>query len=259
MSFSADWLALRAKADRRARSDLAERLADLTDALPRPLKVIDLGSGTGANVRELFPKIRPPQDWTLVDADAELLKRAKVNLEHHAGLRIALHHADLMVEPLWTEHPHIVTAAALFDIVSEAFVDRLASALARQKTPLFSVLTYDGRLKVTPDHPFDAAMIDAFNAHQRGEKSFGRALGPDASDTLTATLRRYGATVLEDDSPWRLEARQDNELMQAKFDGWAAAAREMMPDQADEIDDWRAARRTAATVFVGHRDHLATF
>ncbi|RAI04049.1 SAM-dependent methyltransferase [Acuticoccus sediminis] len=259
MTFSAAWLAMRSGADRRARSPLVTHFAKLTDTLRRPLRVIDLGSGTGATVRELFPHIRPPQDWTLVDADADLLQVAQKNLQHYQGLRVATHHADLTVDPLWSEPPDAVTASALFDLTSQAFLDRLAEALARHRIPLLAMLTFDGRLRVEPEHPFDGAMIDAFNAHQRGMKSFGRALGPDAAGALTDTLQSVGATVEVADSPWTLTAPLDADLMNAKLDGWAETALEIMPDRAGEIRAWREARRDASAIFVGHSDHLATF
>ncbi len=260
MSFSSDWLTLRSAADGRARSALTARLADVAGTLPRPLRALDLGAGTGATVRALAPHIRPPQEWTLVDADAALLEVAAASLAGQPGLTVATRVADLTVDPPWSEPPDIVTASALFDITSAAFVERLADALAADEIPFLAMLTYDGRMHVTPEHPFDAAIIDAFNTHQRGEKSFGRALGPDAADTLTAALRRAGATVEEADSAWRLSAPLDAELMQANFDGWASAAAEIMPEREGEIAAWRRDRRDdTATVFVGHRDHFATF
>ena len=221
--------------------------------------MIDIGAGTGATVRELFPKMHPPQDWTLVDTDAGLLKVAQRELSNINGLRVATHCADLTVAPLWSEPPHIVTASALFDLTSAAFVDRLAAALARDRVTFLAALTYDGRLELSPTHPFDDAMIDAFNRHQRQEKSFGRALGPDACDVLATALTRVGATVTQDESPWRLAGGKDMPLMQAMLDGWAVAAKEIMPDRVSEIDAWRQARRTLDSLFVGHRDHLATF
>ena len=259
MSFSSSWLALRSDADRRARPTLTTRLTRLTEPMRRPLRVIDIGSGTGATVRELFPHIRPPQDWTLVDADPELLAIAKAQLAGHGGLRIATHVADLRVEPLWTEPPDVVTASAVFDITSQEFVDRLARALAAHKIPFLSMLTYDGRLAITPEHPFDETVIEAFNAHQRGEKSFGPALGPAAADALTTALRAVGATVEEADSAWSLQWQLDPELMQATLDGFAAAATEILPERADEVAAWRRDRKTVSTIFVGHRDHFATF
>ena len=74
--FSADWLALRAGADARARDrDLAARLgrhfADVGE-----VRVLDLGAGSGANLRATAPLIEASQHWLLADNDAGLLARA---------------------------------------------------------------------------------------------------------------------------------------------------------------------------------------
>src|SRR5882724_2779850 len=47
----------------------------LVEALPpqEPFTVLDLGTGTGANVRYLMDRLPASQRWLLVDNDAELL------------------------------------------------------------------------------------------------------------------------------------------------------------------------------------------
>ena len=102
--FSADWLALREPADRRARSvrlvrDLVARLAQQRQGMDLgPLRIIDLGCGTGANLRYLAPWLdagsglrpREGQDWICVDRDAallaELMRRARDGSSGLGGL-----------------------------------------------------------------------------------------------------------------------------------------------------------------------------
>ena len=64
--FSAAWLALREPADVAARSSevTAKVLMSLVDRTP--LRGVDLGSGTGSNIRYLLPRL-PACDWRLVD------------------------------------------------------------------------------------------------------------------------------------------------------------------------------------------------
>ncbi len=91
--FSTDWLALREPADSRSRStrlvgSLLARLAASTPppgAEPSPsrqtLRILDLGCGTGANLRYLAPRLGLApgagpwvrQDWICVDRDLKLL------------------------------------------------------------------------------------------------------------------------------------------------------------------------------------------
>ncbi len=75
--FEADWLALRGDADARARdTGLAARLgAHLAGR--GAVRVLDLGAGTGANLRATAALIEAPQHWVLADRDAALLARAE--------------------------------------------------------------------------------------------------------------------------------------------------------------------------------------
>ena len=90
--FDADWLALRAAADRAARAPRLEALAAAWLRARRqrnpetPLRLVDLGSGSGANPRHLAARLPGPQQWTLIDHDAGLLQRAR---SHCADLRDA--------------------------------------------------------------------------------------------------------------------------------------------------------------------------
>src|SRR5262245_34965818 len=70
----ADWLALRERFDHAARSGVLTRA--VADHLPRgrPIRVVDLGTGTGSNVRYLAPRLERRQEWLLVDGDAAVLQ-----------------------------------------------------------------------------------------------------------------------------------------------------------------------------------------
>jgi hypothetical protein len=136
-------------------------------------------------------------------------------------------------------------------------VEALANRLAADRVPLLAFLTYDGRLEVEPPHPHDRAMANAFNAHQRGSKSFGPALGPDGAVFLADALATRGFSVETRETPWVLERPRDEALIAAKLEGWAAAARELSPEDA-RIAAWLADRmERAERIVVGHRDVLA--
>src|SRR5437667_8120855 len=72
-----DWLALREPADAAARSaSLTRRIATEIEC-HRPLRIVDLGAGTGSNVRYLTSRLPRPQHWLLVDRDTALLEGAR--------------------------------------------------------------------------------------------------------------------------------------------------------------------------------------
>lgn len=272
--FSASWLALREPVDHAARDAallraVAARLAGLE--CPR---IMDLGAGAGSNLRATAPYLGPRQHWTLVDHDAALIAAALDSTaawadsvearEEHAltvrkdGRQITLRGqiCDLAAQPApWRdERPDLVTAAALFDLVSSSWLDRFAAELSAARLPLYTTLIYDGMAAWDPPRLKDPAMVSAFNAHQRSDKGFGPACGPDAAARLEGALRQVGYRVERGASPWRLPA--GHPLMPALVEGWAVAVRETGRVDADEVARWAEERRGAAGT-IGHWDLLA--
>lgn len=254
--FSARWLALREAADHRSRNQvLAQSLARRLGGRAE-IAVADLGCGTGSNLRATAPLLGPMQHWTLVDADQALLDAAVPRLEGWAdacaregdrlilikgGRRIAVdfRRADLAreLDRAIGMRADLITAAALFDLASVQFLRGLVEVVARRAAALFAVLTYDGRKRFAPPSADDGAVLDAFNAHQRGDKGFGPAAGPDAARQLADHLRAAGYAVAEGDSAWHLEGA-DAALIGELVAGCAAAAAETGLDAAriDRLD-----------------------
>lgn len=253
MSFSADWLALRAEADSRARSrELEERLAA---SLPRDraLRVLDLGAGTGANLRHLSPMLPGQQHWRIVDNDPVLL--AHVSLAE--GVVVETVAADLLgdLEDLFDPAPDLVTASAFFDLAGAAVADRIVAATVTAGAVFLAVLSYDGREVWHPAHPLDEAVLAAFHADQRRDKGLGTALGPDATGHLARAFEAAGYSVAERPSDWVLEAPRDAALIAMLARGSADAVAPVLGGEA--AADWHRARTEATRVIVGHRDLLA--
>jgi SAM-dependent methyltransferase len=267
--FDAAWLALREPADAAARS------AALEDALARALErrggtlpIVDLACGTGANLRHLAPRLPGPQRWRLVDADEALLAEARrrcTGLHDRDGVpvEITFVQADLATADLAAccAGAALVTASALLDLVSAAWIDRLAAAIARGRPAALFALDYDGRRECLPADPDDAPAHAAFDAHQRRDKGFGPALGPQAAAHAARVLAARGLRVERARSDWRLgagEAALQGELLR----GWTQAAVESAPASRADFEAWlarRLAQRDAGClqVTVGHEDLLA--
>jgi len=276
--FDADWLALRAGADARARSVALEEalLAALRARGARrassggttlPLRCVDLGSGSGANLVRLVPRLPDPQHWRLLDTNAALLnlagaRAATLRTAGGAALRVDCAPLDLATADLaeLCRGADLVTASALLDLVCAAWLKRLADAVVASGACALFVLDYDGRRECRPTDPLDAAAHAAFERHQRGDKGFGAALGAAAVEHAARAFERRDCHVQRARSDWRLDAA-DAPLQRALLDGWHAAAREAEPGRAAEFDAWHARRRTlldsgAARVVVGHEDLL---
>lgn len=256
--FSADWLDLRAKADAAARDKgLLQHVAALA-----PRRILDLGCGTGAMLLTLRPYLTPGSSWVLVDGDASLLReaerRANALRREDPALAVTVLHRNLVEDPLpYTgAPPELVTATALFDLVSAAWLERFLDALAERHLPLYAALSYDGAMQWEPMHPLDGAIAAAFNRHQRTDKGFGGdALGPDAPDAMRGGLEARGYRVVVAESPWQIDGDQ-GAFTAALIEGIAAAV--IDEGSVASVAAWQQARR-AETRFarVGHIDLLA--
>jgi hypothetical protein len=270
--FSPDWLAMREPADHAARNPQLLSAVGSYFAAKSSLTIVDLGSGAGSNLRGSYSALPNRQHWTLVDYDQALLDVARERLAawadetHEQGEELVLtkgdkiitvdtRQADLDKDLEWVLgwQPDLVTAAALFDLTSKRWLERFAASLVSQRLPLYSVLTYDGREKWQSEHPADARMLAAFHHHQRSDKGFGPAAGPDATEVAAEAFRKAGFAVSIGESPWLLGAKQ-HDLMQELARGIAGAVLETGHIEAETVESWLAARRSAEKGLIGHLD-----
>ena len=269
--FAGDWLSLREPADHAARPEC------LADALNRffadrqTLRIVDLGAGHGNNLRWLAPRLSAAQHWLLVDRDRQLLEQAgHLPRPSSAPLRLETLEADLADSDLRFVDGHdLVTASALFDLVSADWSRRLADVchghgcavlFALSVTGQWCFLDADDRAMETDD---DTMARELFNHHQRQDKGLGAALGPDAARQLPEILGMAGFSVETAASDWHLAAgtRLARQLGTALLQGWADAALQAGPEQAQRLARWQRQRRDGLVsgqlgVRVGHIDVL---
>lgn len=273
--FSPAWLALREPADHRARDrGLLLALAEAFAGRDR-ITVVDLGCGTGSNLRACAEHLPRQQHWRLVDRDRALLAAAREELvawsarSEAAGDALTLFRGDQTVTvsfvtadlaadfgEAFAPAPDLVTAAALFDLVSTAWMAQFAAAVAQAGATFYTTLTYNGREQWAPPHPADEAVAAAFHAHQRRDKGFGLSAGPDANEALGRAFTAVGYAVFTGESPWRLGAT-DKELIDELATGIAEAVRQTGAVDEAQIVSWLEARRRGSSSIVGHADLLA--
>ena len=162
--FDANWLALRRTADSAARApELEAHAADwlrqrrMATAPARPLRLLDLGSGSGANPCHLAPRLPGLQQWTLIDHDAGLLARAQAACAglHDAdggSVDVITRCLDLArIDAHTLAGADLVCASALLDLVDAAWLDRLADACTAAGSALLVTLSVDGNWRFVPD------------------------------------------------------------------------------------------------------------
>ena len=292
--FSADWLAQRESFDSAARAhsaaalDLPGLASDLrARRVPgEPIDVIDLACGTGANLRELAPRLGGRQRWRLVDHDPALLAALPVALAGWAGTcghdlqqvadaawrvqgerfeaEVCLQTLDLTtgLDRLPFGESPLVTASALLDLVSADWLDALVAQCVQNGAAMLFALNVDGRHDWSPRDPDDDAVHQRFAAHQRRDKGFGPALGPHAAARLERLLQEAGYRVRRAESDWTIDARDgpaSRAMLAAMVEGIAAAA-EQAGTPPPVVSSWSQRRLQGldrSRLAVGHVDVLA--
>jgi hypothetical protein len=282
--FSADWLALREPADAAARS------VSLTRAIAGPLareaevQVLDLAAGTGSNARYLADHLSVRQRWLLVDGSSALLAQVPIRMSSWGiahgyepssvggGLvlrgdrrtcRIRTRLLDLRTlddDGIFAGRV-LVTASALLDLVSEVWLRALADRCRDNGAAVLFALTYDGGIRCAPEEPEDEMVRELVNRHQRTDKGFGAALGPDAAGLTERCFAEVGYRVRRARSDWELPPDAIG-LQRLLIDGWVQAATATAPAQAASIRAWRDRRlihveHHRSRLTVGHEDLAA--
>ena len=243
--------------------------------------MLDLAAGTGSNLRYLAEQLPGDQRWLLVDRDPALLNQIPERLSPWASAhgykairegndmlfrsdrvlhRVAVRRVDLNAidDDGLLAGRALITASALLDLVSDRWLRTLAARCRTSGAAVLFALTYDGRIACTPAEPDDEAIRDLVNRHQRTDKGFGEAVGPDASDLAQEYFAGAGYEVQRGPSDWVLQP-DARELQRQLIDGWARAAESLSPADSRWIRAWRSSRLAhvegnRSRLVVGHTD-----
>jgi hypothetical protein len=259
--FSADWLALREPYDHRARNEAVLEAVAAHFAKHDAVSAVDLATGTGSTLRAVSSRLPKNQNWRLVDNNLSLLARAESSLGPKRNVRAMPLDLARDLEAALDGPLDLITTSALLDLVSPDWMERLVVEVAARNLPLYAALSYDGRIEFDSADPLDRDIIAAVNAHQRTDKGFGPALGPDAAATAIARFTALGWSVTQGVSDWVFEPSDDRVQLET-LAAWALAAEDSGTISSDATADWLSRRgaRVAArksTIRVGHVDFFA--
>ena len=170
--FAAAWLALREPVDAISRSSaLTAELRAWRTSLG-PLSVLDVASGTGANLRYLAPQLSGEQRWCLVDHDAALMACGHRMLqpwrvEQDLALSLEWRPLDLVKEWDSLDLPafDLVTASAFMDLVSSAWLTRFTHRCRLWQATVLVALSYDGTIRWQPALAEDARVCELSLIH----------------------------------------------------------------------------------------------
>jgi predicted nicotinamide N-methyase len=266
----AQWLTLREPADAAARSMRLARVIASRVGGREPVRILDLGTGTGSNIWYLASHLGGVgQNWLAIDRDPQLLARVRDAAASRLGARanriaIETRERDLG-SPAFADlvaNRDLVTASALLDLVSDTWLRSLATACRTAGAAVLFAITYNGRSECSPFEPEDEQVLELFNRHQHRDKGLGGpAAGPDAPAAAIRAFTEAGYHVDTEATDWRLDP-SDRRLQRELIEGWAYAATETDPSAAERIADWRARRlahveRGHSQIVVGHDDLAA--
>lgn len=282
--FSESWLSLREPADHAARDrELTDQVA-MWSAKRSSLHIVELGAGTGSNLRYLIPLLGKDQHWQVLDNDPALIhklpqllrpwaaklgatlneKNTVVTIKHNEfTATINCDVVDLAHEPesIATDGTDLITASALLDLASAQWLNKLANLITARNCACLFTLNYNGRIQWQPNNEDDDAISALLNQHQLTDKGFGKAAGPEAGKYLVSALEQNNRHVVTADSDWCI-APENELLQQAILDGWESAAIEQDSAKATLIKQWSAIRSQAiktrtSSLTVGHIDVLS--
>jgi SAM-dependent methyltransferase len=280
----ARWLQLREPSDAAARSTaVTQALADAVHTRDT-VRVLDLGTGTGSNVRYLVPFLPRRQHWVIADRDPALLALVTARMAPWAsthGLEVrsrpggctiegASLHCDIetraadicRLDEALFEGSDVVTASALLDLASESWLRTLATRCREGGAAALFGLTYNGWSTCSPAEPEDDAIRDLMNRHQQTDKGLGgAAAGPEAAALAPRCFRDAGFDVRTAPTHWHLDATH-SDMQRILVHGWSEVAIELAPGDAAAVADWRRRRLDhidagRSRIAVGHVDMAA--
>ena len=259
------WLQLREPADTVSRSKSLSRT--IASAMPEkePVHVLDLATGTGANLRYLSGFLPDRQHWLIVDNNAALLNEVpsitsswaltqnlKLKKDRNSylisGTKLKCHIKTLSLDLRKLDNVEIfkdrnlVTASALLDLTSEEWLRTLANRCRAVGAGVLFAITYTGSSICSPQEPEDDMILNLLNRHQKTDKGLGGlAEGPDATDCASRCFEKIGYSVQTAQSNWIL-GNNEQELQRMLIDNWTIAAIQMEPTKVSLISHWRFRR-----------------
>lgn len=280
------WLSYRAACDTAARNKSIERkFLEFFDHKPT-LDIVDVGAGTGANFRYYFNRIKQNQHWTFIEKDARLteetnacmaqfaqqqgykLEQKNSNLIHisadtkQASIKIiqgSLHDIEHLVS---LPDADVVTANAVFDLISYEQFDALVHKLKKEYVCLLSTMNYY-EISFLPFSEADMRFIHWYHMYMKRPQSFGIAMGPDACEEMLDLLHQHGMIIVQEASQWHIT--RNNTAMHhflLNFMEDAVHSLNLAACEKEAFDQWMAERKQLCRerkleIYVDHNDIFA--
>lgn len=227
-NFTVEWLSERYRFDAAARNKEVEQSCIKHFQNYKQIKIVDIGAGHGSNFFYLFPKFPQHQEWVFVELNASLLETAFLRLAHFAkahnypfkrttktftfnanGKEISIYslHASFLDlgQSLALETVNLLTAGAVFDLLSVELFEQFATQLIPFQIPLLSTINYAG-MRFWPQQKEDTQFLQLYEAHMLRMQNFGQSMGADCMRHMLAFFEKKQITCHVGDSNWAVAA-----------------------------------------------------
>ena len=235
----------------------------LSEVGKRPIKLADLGSGTGSNALFLSENLNSRHaEFHLVERETYLLEEARRRIqEKNAGCyeerngvvslrKGAYQHAFYFYNELASEFMRrkvdllVVCASALFDLFTEEEFNALLKGLKSGHTALYGALNYCGTA-FFPSCEMDEKFVGLYENHMSRLLRKGRPMGKRTMAYIQDVMNpENGWNLAVSDSPWLLGAK-DSDFISQNLDFYEKALPELVVNQEErtEFNEWMAEKR----------------
>jgi hypothetical protein len=233
-------------------------VADLRAAVPSdgPLSVLDLGAGLGSNFRYLAPRLGGLQAWHLYERRVELLRELPDELGRWAAERSLLNQrtgSSLVLgswRVQWSLLGPVLPETTADAVVAHGFLDDLgwdglqdfAEWLTTRRVPFLASANADGRVRLSPGHPFDEVVLER------------EGTGGDAVEAFAGLLEGYDVRVESTD--WNVGSDRPDmaQAVVAEIARLSSHRHEALGWQAERFDQIEQGR---LELRIGQQDLLA--
>lgn len=281
------WLAARYLFDMKSRALRLEQKFIASLPQGKKLRLVDLGTGTGANFFYLSKRIPNPQHWLLTEQDHDLLQSIPQCIDQFSALyeppaaaswMERLESGEISYEiiagDIFTSCQNFlklpcdaITANAVFDLNSEdQFRSLIRSILSSPSAsaPLYFTLHLDGQLSLNPSDIHDRLVCNRYQQHMARKQKFGSAMAANAANLMRQIMSAEGYQVQACSSPWEISGEHENFLQENLSFMKSALLDGSKLDEQEILTAWfqkreRQIARGELEMVIGHSDLLARF
>ncbi len=281
-NFDPSWLDERFAFDSAARNEVVEETLLSFTGKKEQLTIVDIGSGTGSNAVYFFDKFPYQQQWYFLELDPLLLRYSLSRLGAIAAQRKMETDLDLnslkvkgvtkkininticdsfleIDKLLDLKSVDVVTAGAVFDLLSVQQFEDFARLLHENGVALLSTLNYAG-MSFSDDDPLNNHYVDLYEQHMVRDQEYGHSLGKEVTNVMTDFYDKNKINYHIGKSVWNIH-EQARKMHNFLFGFMEKAMQDMIPDAFDfqQFEKWLTRKRELSkeeklTIVVEHYD-----